>query len=275
SPLPPGTKCQHRAYSKQASCPLPCFPFHCLVDDFRVVGPALPILAKVGEDALLTCQLLPKRTEAAHMEVRWYRSDPDTPVIVHRDGAEVAELQMEEYRGRAEWTEDSTHEGSVALKIHQIQPGDEGQYWCRFQDGDYWKEASVLLRVVGEYLSAQGSRGTMGVTTHLTEKSPFNHTHTHTHTFLTHFLKRIICFYFMCLCVLPVCVCALYVCSVPMEARRGSDILELELEVIVRPLWVLGIKPRSSRRTISALKHWTVSPDPLLLFYFRTSYSVF
>ncbi|XP_041490390.1 butyrophilin-like protein 2 isoform X4 [Microtus oregoni] len=115
-------------------------------DDFRVVGPALPILAKVGEDALLTCQLLPKRT-AAHMEVRWYRSDPDTPVIVHRDGAEVAGLQMEEYRGRVEWTEGSTHEGSVALKIHQIQPGDDGQYWCRFQEGDNWKEASVLLRV--------------------------------------------------------------------------------------------------------------------------------
>ncbi|XP_057607943.1 butyrophilin-like protein 2 [Chionomys nivalis] len=115
-------------------------------DDFRVVGPALPILAKVGEDALLTCQLLPKRT-AAHMEVRWYRSDPDTPVIVHRDGAEVAGLQMEEYRGRVEWTEDSTHEGSVALKIHQIQPGDDGQYWCRLQEGDNWKEASVLLRV--------------------------------------------------------------------------------------------------------------------------------
>ncbi|XP_059138133.1 butyrophilin-like protein 2 isoform X1 [Peromyscus eremicus] len=115
-------------------------------DEFRVVGPAHPVLARVGEDALLTCQLLPKRT-TAHMEVRWYRSDPDTPVIVHRDGAEVSGLQMEGYRGRAEWTEDSTDEGSVALKIRQVQPGDDGQYWCRFQEGDYWREASVLLQV--------------------------------------------------------------------------------------------------------------------------------
>lgn len=137
--------------------PLACFPFRCPVDDFRVVGPARPVLAKVGEDALLTCQLLPRRT-AAHMEVRWYRSDPDMPVIVHRDGAEVAGLQMEEYRGRAEWTEDGTHEGSVALKIHRIQPGDDGQYWCRFQDGDSWKEASVLLRVVGEYARGPGAQ---------------------------------------------------------------------------------------------------------------------
>lgn len=115
-------------------------------DDFRVVGPALPVLAKVGEDALLTCQLLPKRT-TAHMEVRWYRSDPDTPVIVYRDGAEVTGLPTEGNRGRAEWTEDSTEEGSVALKIRQVQPSDDGQYWCRFQEGDYWREASVLLQV--------------------------------------------------------------------------------------------------------------------------------
>ncbi|XP_040588459.1 butyrophilin-like protein 2 [Mesocricetus auratus] len=116
-------------------------------DDFRVVGPALPILAKVGEDALLTCRLLPQRA-AAHMEVRWYRSDPDSPVLVHREGAEVAGLQAEGYRGRVEQTEDSAaDEGSVALKIRQIQPGDDGQYWCRFQEGDYWREASVRLQV--------------------------------------------------------------------------------------------------------------------------------
>lgn len=115
-------------------------------DDFRVVGPNLPILAKVGEDALLTCQLLPKRT-TAHMEVRWYRSDPAMPVIMYRDGAVVTGLPMEGYGGRAEWMEDSTEEGSVALKIRQVQPSDDGQYWCRFQEGDYWRETSVLLQV--------------------------------------------------------------------------------------------------------------------------------
>lgn len=115
-------------------------------DDFRVLGPAVPILVKVGEDALLTCQLLPKRT-TEHMEVRWYRSDPDTPVIVYRDGAVVAGQQVEGFGGRAEWMEDNTEEGSVALKIRQIQPSDDGQYWCRCQEGDYWREASALLQV--------------------------------------------------------------------------------------------------------------------------------
>nr|XP_003944356.2 butyrophilin-like protein 2 [Saimiri boliviensis boliviensis] len=117
-------------------------------DDFRVIGPAHPILARVGEDVLLTCQLLPKRT-AMHMEVRWYRSEPSTPVFMYRDGVEVTEMQMEEYKGRVEWIEDGIAEGSVALKIYNIQPSDNGQYWCHFQDGNSCGETNLLLKVAG------------------------------------------------------------------------------------------------------------------------------
>ncbi|XP_037700235.1 butyrophilin-like protein 2 [Choloepus didactylus] len=117
-------------------------------DDFKVISPAHPILARVGEDVLLTCQLLPKRT-ARHMEVRWYRSEPSTPVFAQRDGAELAEMQMEEYRGRVEWIEDNIAAGSVALKIYNIQPSDNGQYWCRYQEESYCGETSLELKVAG------------------------------------------------------------------------------------------------------------------------------
>ncbi|EPQ03883.1 Butyrophilin-like protein 2 [Myotis brandtii] len=118
-------------------------------EDFRVIGPAPRILARVGEDALLTCQLFPERS-AEHMEVRWYRSAPSTHVLfAHRDGAEVSEMQAEEYRGRVEWVEHDLAKGSVALKMHNIQPSDDGQYWCRFQEGDYHGETSLLLQVAG------------------------------------------------------------------------------------------------------------------------------
>ncbi|XP_005389503.1 PREDICTED: butyrophilin-like protein 2 isoform X2 [Chinchilla lanigera] len=117
-------------------------------DDLRVLGPAGPILAKVGEDALLTCQLLPKRS-AAHMEVQWFRSEPRPAETAHQDGTEMVEVQMEKCRGRLEMIEDSVAEGSVTLKIHSVQPSDSGQYWCRFQDGDYLGEASLLLQVAG------------------------------------------------------------------------------------------------------------------------------
>ncbi|XP_053519465.1 butyrophilin-like protein 2 [Artibeus jamaicensis] len=108
-------------------------------DDFRVVGPAHPILARVGEDALLTCQLLPKRT-AVHMEVRWYRLEPSIQ-IAHRVGAEVTEMQTEDHRGRVQWVEDDFVEGTVALKMHK--------YWCHFQEGNYHGETSLLLKVAG------------------------------------------------------------------------------------------------------------------------------
>lgn len=116
-----------------------------------MTGSAHPILAMVGEDALLTCQLLPKRT-AMHMEVRWYRSEPSTPVFLYWDGDEVTEIQMAEYRGRVEWIEDGITEGSVSLKIHSLQPSDHGQYWCRVKDDNYLAETSLLLQVASEYL---------------------------------------------------------------------------------------------------------------------------
>ncbi|XP_027814772.3 butyrophilin-like protein 2 isoform X2 [Ovis aries] len=129
-------------------------------DDFRVTGSAHPILAMVGEDALLTCQLLPKRT-TKHMEVRWYRSEPSSPVFLYREGDEVTEIQMEEYRGRVEWIEDGITEGSVALKIHSLRPSDHGQYWCHFKDGNYLAETSLLLQVASlgsdPYIHMDGS----------------------------------------------------------------------------------------------------------------------
>ncbi|KAG8505776.1 Butyrophilin-like protein 2 [Galemys pyrenaicus] len=83
------------------------------------------------------------------MEVTWYRSEPSARVLVLQDGAEVTEMQTEEYRGRVQWIEDDIAEGRVALKIDNVQPSDNGQYWCRFQDGNYVRETSLLLEVAG------------------------------------------------------------------------------------------------------------------------------
>lgn len=80
-------------------------------------------------------------------------------MFASRDGSEVTEMQMEEYRGRVEWIEDHLTEGKVALKIHNIRPSDGGQYWCQFQEENYYGETSLLLKVAGEYLGKDiGSR---------------------------------------------------------------------------------------------------------------------
>ncbi|XP_006860607.1 PREDICTED: LOW QUALITY PROTEIN: butyrophilin-like protein 2-like [Chrysochloris asiatica] len=117
-------------------------------DDFTVIGSVYPMLVNVGEDALLSCQLLPKRS-ATHMKVQWYRSEPSTPVLSYWDGDEVTEMQMEEYKGRVEWIKDDIAQGNMTLKIHNIQPSDNGQYWCHFQEGSYFVEASLQLVVAG------------------------------------------------------------------------------------------------------------------------------
>ncbi|XP_004624320.2 butyrophilin-like protein 2 isoform X1 [Octodon degus] len=117
-------------------------------DDFRVLGPAGPILARVGEDALLTCRLLPKRS-AAHMEVAWYHAQPRAAAPALQDGTDMVEVQMASCRDRLQMIEDSIDEGSVTLKIRNVQPSDSGQYWCRFQDGDSFGETSLLLQVAG------------------------------------------------------------------------------------------------------------------------------
>lgn len=38
------------------------------------------------------------------------------------------------------------------MKTYNIQPSDNGQYWCHFQEGNYCGEANLLLNVAGEYL---------------------------------------------------------------------------------------------------------------------------
>ena len=37
--------------------------------------------------------------------------------------------------------------------------------------------------------------------------------------------------------------------------QRSEDSVELELQIVMRHLWMLGIEPRSSRRASSSLNH--------------------
>lgn len=51
-------------------------------------------------------------------------------------------------------------------------------------------------------------------------------------------------------------MCTLQICSALGEQRRGMDSFELELQMVVsQVIWVLGIEPLSSARTISIPNH--------------------
>ncbi|XP_043860747.1 butyrophilin subfamily 2 member A2 [Dromiciops gliroides] len=113
---------------------------------FTVVAHAEPLLAMVGEDAILHCHLFPKKS-AEQMEVRWFRSQFSPAVYVYKNGKERDEEQMEEYRGRTTFVRDNIKDGSVALKIHNVTAFENGRYHCYFQEGRSYEDAFIDLKV--------------------------------------------------------------------------------------------------------------------------------
>lgn len=115
-----------------------------------MVGPPDSILAIVGEDAELPCHLSPN-VSLSHMELRWLRQQESSAVLVHRDGHAQDAEQMARYRGRAALVQDHLSQGRVALRIRGVQVSDSGVYRCLFRQDDTHGEASVSLKVAGEY----------------------------------------------------------------------------------------------------------------------------
>ncbi|KAM7145725.1 butyrophilin subfamily 1 member A1-like isoform 1-T1 [Macrochelys suwanniensis] len=115
---------------------------------FTVTGPDHPITASLGGEAILPCHLSP-RISAENMEVRWFRYKYSAVVHLYRDGQDQYEQQIPGYRGRTELLKDNITNGSVSLRIRDIQPSDNGQYTCFFQSSVSYKEALLELQVAG------------------------------------------------------------------------------------------------------------------------------
>ncbi|XP_039358255.1 butyrophilin subfamily 1 member A1-like [Mauremys reevesii] len=116
--------------------------------EFTVTGPDRPITASLGGEAILPCHLSP-RMSAENMELRWFRSEFSAVVHLYRDGQDQYGDQMPEYRGRTELLKDDIKNGSVSLRIRDIQPSDNGQYKCFFQSSASYKDAFLELQVAG------------------------------------------------------------------------------------------------------------------------------
>ncbi|KAF7472744.1 Hypothetical predicted protein [Marmota monax] len=104
-------------------------------------------MALLGEDVTLPCQLYPEQS-AARMHIWWYRAQISPAVLVVQNGQEQSGEQMLEYRGRTKLVGDSISKGHVALLIQHVKASDNGQYRCRFQDGDISQEAIIELNVI-------------------------------------------------------------------------------------------------------------------------------
>ncbi|KAH1182782.1 hypothetical protein KIL84_004274 [Mauremys mutica] len=83
------------------------------------------------------------------MEVRWFRFKFSAVVHLYRDGQDQYGEQMPEYQGRTELLRDDITNGRVSLRIHDIQPSDNGQYKCFFKSNVSYEEALLELQVAG------------------------------------------------------------------------------------------------------------------------------
>ncbi|KAM7145586.1 butyrophilin subfamily 1 member A1-like [Macrochelys suwanniensis] len=86
---------------------------------------------------------------AENMEVRWFRSEFLSFVHLYQHGKDQYGQQMPEYRGRTELLKAGITDGNVSLQILNIRRSDEGQYSCFVQDGPFYEEALLELKVAG------------------------------------------------------------------------------------------------------------------------------
>ncbi|XP_058146200.1 butyrophilin subfamily 3 member A2-like isoform X2 [Dasypus novemcinctus] len=116
--------------------------------EFHVIGPKEPVIALVGEEAVLPCHLSPLM-DAQYMEVKWYRDNPLGLVHQYENLQDNIEPQMAEYQGRTEVLKDNITKGLVALRIHDIRPSDGGEYRCSFESSIYFHQANFQVLVTG------------------------------------------------------------------------------------------------------------------------------
>ncbi|XP_059495511.1 butyrophilin subfamily 3 member A3-like isoform X4 [Stegostoma tigrinum] len=114
--------------------------------DFRVSGPGRPVVAVVGEDAVLECYLVPK-VFANNMVVRWFKSGIRLPVHSYRNGQDNTAAQHEDYKKRTELFKDEVSKGNVSLRIKNIRVFDEGKYLCTVDDKTAFEETTIELKV--------------------------------------------------------------------------------------------------------------------------------
>ncbi|XP_034547353.1 butyrophilin-like protein 2 [Notolabrus celidotus] len=116
----------------------------------EVIGSSQPIVAMIGEDAVLPCHLDPAMN-ALERTVEWARLDLDPRfVFLWRDGVELEISKHPTFRGRTSMFSEELKHGNVSLKLSRVKLSDGGGYRCFIPS--FSKDASVQL-VVGSVSS--------------------------------------------------------------------------------------------------------------------------
>lgn len=126
----------------------------------QVIGTSQPIVAMVGDDAILPCHLN-TAVDATNLTVGWVRPDFE-PRIVHlrHDGVEHQLEKHKLYMGRISLSTNELKCGDISLKLSKVEPSDAGTYRCFVPK---FKIESVVVHAVGKltYIHCAQQKATM------------------------------------------------------------------------------------------------------------------
>ncbi|XP_069775658.1 butyrophilin subfamily 1 member A1-like isoform X2 [Narcine bancroftii] len=114
--------------------------------EFFVVGPSKPTMITAGEDVVLECQMLPVASLDA-LEVRWFRSSPDSIVHLYTNGHDQPGVPDEAYHGRTELFQEEFPRGNASLLLKRTKVSDAGSYTCSIESSSHREQAVMLLQV--------------------------------------------------------------------------------------------------------------------------------
>ncbi|XP_052031785.1 selection and upkeep of intraepithelial T-cells protein 2-like [Apodemus sylvaticus] len=115
-------------------------------EQFTVTGLQRPVLAPLGGNVELSCQLSPPQ-QAQHMEIRWFRNRYTEPVHLYRNGKDLHGETISKYVERTELLKDAIGEGKVTLRIFKLTADDNGSYHCVFKAGEFYEEHITEVKV--------------------------------------------------------------------------------------------------------------------------------
>ncbi|XP_034359114.1 selection and upkeep of intraepithelial T-cells protein 2-like [Arvicanthis niloticus] len=115
-------------------------------EQFIVTGLQKPVLAPLGGNVDLSCQLFPPQ-EAQHMEIRWFRNRYTEPVHLYKNGKDLHGETIPKYVERTELLKDAIEEGKVTLRIFKLTADDDGSYHCVFKVGEFYEEHITEVKV--------------------------------------------------------------------------------------------------------------------------------
>lgn len=117
-------------------------PFSVLVNNATVL---------LGGSVTLPCWLSPT-TNTEGMEVRWYRTDYNSPVLLYPDNKN----QMEQYKNRTTLMprepSSGLKQGDVSIRIDNVTLEDAGEYHCYVSSSEHYESDSMFLKVEGEFI---------------------------------------------------------------------------------------------------------------------------